>query len=106
MTIKRWDAKRDLAEKEIVEYLRARGCSVYRLDQPVDLLVGLQSSECGWVNVYCSPKLIWVLCEVKTGNGDLTKPQIKFIEDNAGFPIHILRGKKDVDEMLSFYGVT
>lgn len=95
MTIKRWDAKRDLAEKEIVEYLRARGCSVYRLDQPVDLLVGLKLGE--W--------RIWALAEVKTGKGDLTKQQIKFMEDNAGFPIFILRTIADAEDMMQTYGM-
>lgn len=96
MTIKRWDAKRDLAEKPIVERFKELGCKVTRLDKPLDLLVGVKMGV--W--------RIWVLCEVKTGDGDYTKAQIEFMDEHEGWPIFTLRTTKDVDDMLSFYGVT
>lgn len=46
-------AKRDIAEPEIVRVLTQCGFSVYRLDQPVDLLVGFRGRN--------------YLVEVKTG---------------------------------------
>jgi hypothetical protein len=47
-------AKRDIAEPEIVRVLTQCGFSVYRLNQPVDLLVGFRGRN--------------FLVEVKTGN--------------------------------------
>ena len=47
-------AKRDIAEPEIVRVLVQCGFSVYRLNQPVDLLVGFRGRN--------------FLVEVKTGN--------------------------------------
>lgn len=35
-------AKRDASEKPIVDALRKAGCSVVRLDKPVDLLIGIE----------------------------------------------------------------
>lgn len=40
MSIKRWAARSDANRGEIVAALKAFGCSVYDLRQPVDLLVG------------------------------------------------------------------
>ncbi len=52
MSLARFAKRRDAAEKDIVQALEAIGCLVYRLDQPVDLLVW-------WKNQ-------WKLLEVKT----------------------------------------
>ncbi len=40
MTLHRRATRRDANEADIVDALRAAGCNVERLDQPVDLLVG------------------------------------------------------------------
>lgn len=40
MSIKRWAAKADRNQSEIVAGLRAAGCSVFPIGSPVDLLVG------------------------------------------------------------------
>lgn len=42
MPLPRYSAKRDASEQAIVKTLLAFGFSVYRLDQPVDLLVGFR----------------------------------------------------------------
>jgi hypothetical protein len=41
--MKRYANKRDGNEKEIIDALRAIGCSVYQLDRPVDLLIGFRA---------------------------------------------------------------
>lgn len=38
----RYKNKRDANEPQVVDAFRALGCSVHRLDQPVDLLVGFR----------------------------------------------------------------
>ena len=40
MALARYANRRDANEKEIVQALEAIGCTVWRLDEPVDLLVG------------------------------------------------------------------
>lgn len=62
--------RRDANEKEIVKALEAIGATVYRLDKPVDLLVGFRSRT-------------WLL-ECKTKAGKLTEEQDKFINRWAG----------------------
>ena len=42
MTMPRHKAKRDASEPEIVTALQGLGCTVYRMDDPVDLLVGFR----------------------------------------------------------------
>ena len=45
MSINRYQKQRDKNEKEIIEYFEKRGFSVYKLDQPVDLLLGYQKKN-------------------------------------------------------------
>ncbi len=43
MSLARYANKRDANEAEIVKALESIGCIVYRLDKPVDLLVGYRT---------------------------------------------------------------
>lgn len=68
MSVKRYAAKRDSNEAEIVAVLKAAGASVVQLSQEgvTDLLVGFNETN--------------FLLEVKTGTGKLTAAQIDFFE--------------------------
>jgi len=68
----RHDARRDDNEAEIVKALEAIGCTVYRMDRPVDLLCGYRARN--------------YLLEVKNPDGlnKLTKAQEKFIPQWKG----------------------
>lgn len=59
MTIKRWNAKRDLAEGPIIDALELAGFDVYPLDYPCDLACRKES----W------PPGMFQFLEVKTGRG-------------------------------------
>lgn len=77
MSIKRWAAKADRNQPEIVAALRACGCSVEVIGRPVDLLVGYQGRN--------------KLLEVKDGERPpreraLTEAQQKFFEGWRGDP--------------------
>lgn len=66
MTINRFNARRDINEKEIVEAFQKAGCSVERIDTPMDLLVSINGTN--------------ILVEVKSGKkSKFTKRQEKFI---------------------------
>jgi hypothetical protein len=77
-------AKRDIAEPAIVTTLQLLGCSVLRLDQPVDLLIGYRG--------------VTHLVEVKTprskasgtARGRLTGGQAAFMADWRGEPVELL----------------
>jgi AmiR/NasT family two-component response regulator len=73
VTIKRWSAKRDKNERQIVEALRSIGCEVERMDA-VDLLVLYQGQV--------------LLLEVKSPTGRLTKTQNLMLE--RGWPIRVV----------------
>ena len=47
---RRWDAKRDASEPDIVDALQKAGCTVWR-DLPVDLLVRKPGDPPGWLRV-------------------------------------------------------
>ena len=81
MSIHRWAAKRDLNEPDIVNHLRdVCRCKVYRLSQPVDLMVRLPRT--GTI----------LLLEVKAEKGGrLTDSQKNFLESWAGSPVAIVR---------------
>lgn len=70
-------AKRDFSEPEIVSALTQCGFSVYRLDQPVDLLVGFRGKS--------------YLIECKTGHKgygkSLNDNQQKFADQWRGSPV-------------------
>jgi len=80
-------AKRDYAEAEIVNALEEMKATVYRLDQPVDLLIGYRGRS--------------ILAEVKTGKGKLNENQIKFIESWNGGDIPILRTSDDAINLIT-----
>ena len=65
MKYKGYNAKRDANEPEIIAALEAIGCEVFRLDKPLDLLVGYRGKN-------------WLI-EVKTKKGRLTKDQKDFL---------------------------
>lgn len=75
-------AKRDVSEKEIVSVLRDCGFSVVRLDQPVDLLVGVPRTRRTF------------LVECKSGfkgyGKALNENQSRFADEWRGSPIVVL----------------
>lgn len=73
MAMPKYTAKRDASEPEVVRTLRGLGFSVWRLDQPVDLLLGFRGK------IY--------LAEVKTGKAKYNANQIKFIDEWRGRPV-------------------
>lgn len=79
MALRKYNAKRDANEGEVVAAFKAMGCLVQRLDQPVDLLV------------YCFQAMNHRLhlVEVKTAKGDLNDKQKTFRA--AGWPVHVIR---------------
>ena len=84
--LRKYNAKRDANESEIVEAFKTLGCLVTRLDQPVDLLI------------YCFQSIgqRLHLVEVKTPKGDLNAKQNAFMA--AGWPVHVIRS---VDEAIA-----
>ena len=64
-------AKRDVNEPDIVDTLIGHGFSVYKMDTPVDLLVGYSGRT-------------WII-EIKTPKGGkLSKAQVKFYDEWRG----------------------
>ena len=70
MSLHRWDAKRDANEKEIVKTFEGMGISVYRLDKPMDLLLGYKKRN--------------YLVEVKMPGFLLNKNQVEFVDSWQG----------------------
>lgn len=70
MSIKRFNAKRDANEPEIIDKFESLGASVESIDTPCDLIVGYGN--------------ISILVEVKTEKGVLTENQKDFIRDWKG----------------------
>jgi hypothetical protein len=85
VSLNRHNPKRDHNELPIVEALKADGYLVYRLDQPVDLLVGRRGS----------PR--WALIEVKMPGKGLTEKQIRFWTESEGTTRFIVH---DAEEAL------
>ncbi len=83
--MRRYAAKRDASEPEIVTTLKQCGFSVYRMDQPADLLVGFR-------------RRMW-LVEAKTGTKGygkaLNQNQREFQDSWRGPEIVILRSAQD-----------
>ena len=77
--LRKFNAKRDQNEPAIVRAFQDMGCLVYRIDQPVDLLVYVFKS--------LSERLL--LVEVKTPKGELNERQRAFAD--AGWPVHVIR---------------
>lgn len=75
MSLKRYAAKRDISEPEIVTILEGVGMSVVRLDKPLDLLCGYRG------------KTYLVECKTRRARGgkqSLTVGQAKFLETWRG----------------------
>lgn len=89
MSMPRHKAKRDAAEPEIVSTLEQCGFSVFRLDRPVDLIVGFR-------------KRMW-LVEAKSGHKgygkSLNKNQKEFADGWRGPPVVVLH---DAQEALDW----
>ena len=90
----RRDYNRDKAEAPIVDYLVKAGCQVIRINQPVDLVIGI-------------PHLGWLLAEVKswppgTKKGEPTPSQRVFIDNSRekGLPVVVLRDLDDCAALL------
>jgi len=92
MTLRVYKNKRDKAEADIVDALRKAGCSVVRLDRPVDLLVGYRRQT--------------HLVEIKTGKGKLTKSQEEFRVTWRGAYFYILRDVDDALKALKLWGAS
>jgi hypothetical protein len=87
--IKRYRARKDSAQDEIVTALRAAGASVYVIsDRGVpDLLIGIGQKHT-------------VLAEVKSRHGKLTPAQDKFHTEWRGGTIYILKTVEEAVAML------
>ncbi len=84
MSLNRYAAKRDHSEPEIVNALRKAGFSVYRLDTPVDLLIGVPSRRPGQARrTY--------LAECKSGKAKLNSNQQDFLAGWRGAEVVVLR---------------
>jgi len=88
MGMPKYKAKRDFSEPEVVRTLQELGFSVWRLDQPVDLLLGFRGQT--------------YLAEVKTGKGKFNENQVRFVEEWKGKPVVKLTSSQDaIDFVIS-----
>jgi hypothetical protein len=87
-------AKRDVSESEIVDHLEAVGCTVYRMDRPVDLLVHIPGDQFGRA----------VLFECKSDGGRLTKAQKEFSREWPGRVHVVYSGKQAIDIVAMYRG--
>jgi len=85
MSINRYNPKRDENEKEIVDFFKANGVSVVRLNTPLDLLLGYNKKN--------------YLVEVKMVGKSLNKNQIAFTESWKGQWI-VINSIEQAAEML------
>lgn len=81
--LRKFNAKRDASEPEVVRAFTDLGCLVFRLDRPVDLLV----------YVFKSLQDRLHLVEVKTEKADLNDKQKAFRA--AGWPVHVIRSGEE-----------
>ena len=71
MSLNRYSCRRDINEQEVVDAFKLAGCSVERIDTPMDLLVSINGTN--------------ILVEVKSSkNAKFTKRQEKFIASWQG----------------------
>ncbi len=89
MSLNRYAKRRDSNEQEIVDALEAIGCSVVRLDKPVDLLVG-HSARC-------------YLLEIKGENGRLTQGQKDFMKTWQGQVRVVTTPEEAIEVILGCY---
>jgi Holliday junction resolvase len=94
MSLRRYANRRDASEKPIVDLLEKTGCSVVRLDKPVDLLVGYRG--------------VTHLVEVKTGGTHYGKKlnanQSDFADGWRGSPVVVMRTADDALRILTEWG--
>jgi hypothetical protein len=85
MSMPRYAAKRDDNEPELVEYARAIGWFLHKLDEP-----------CDWLGLW---RGAWSPIEIKSATGDLTPKQHMFHADAKKRNGRVLmwRSKDDVD---------
>ena len=83
MSLSRYAKKRDLSEPAIVAALEAAGAIVFRIDRPVDLLVGWGQR--------------WVLIECKTGKRRASPEQTATLGRcyAHALPIYLVRSPED-----------
>lgn len=77
--LRKYNAKRDANEGEVVRAFTDMGCLVFRLDRPVDLIVYVFKS--------LSERLLLVEC--KLPGKALNANQEAFVA--AGWPVHVIR---------------
>ena len=91
MTLRSYANKRDASEKSIVQALEDAGCSVVRMDKPVDLLIGFRG--------------VTHLAECKTPGTQYGKKinhnQEKFSQSWLGSSVIVLRTIDDVVSVIS-----
>lgn len=75
----------DQNEKQLVEYLRARGAQVEKIHRPVDLLIAFRGRT--------------AIAEVKTKAGKLNAAQGAFLTAWGGLSM-VLRTEADCDQLL------
>lgn len=94
MSVRRTAAKRDANERDIIEVLRAAGCSVQQLSARgvPDLLVGYEDMRTG------EPRN--VLMEVKTPKGKLTPDEREWLDAWRGQVVVV----RSVDDALRVIG--
>ena len=87
MSLRGYGNKRDLIERDVINYFKSRDCKVTQLDKPLDLLVG-------------------IICPIGWGDAkELTPDQIEFCDEWNGWPIHVVRSVEQAKNLLDLYGV-
>jgi hypothetical protein len=87
VSIKRWAARRDENESLLVEFAKAKGWMMWKLDAPCDWLALLPHTG------------IWRPVEIKGKDGAFTDKQTAFIESakQAGGDVLVWRTEMDVE---------
>ena len=91
MALRRYGNQRDANEHEIIRVLEQAGCTVIKLDTPVDLAVGRCTPR--------GPRTFFL--EVKTEKGKLTPDQVEFFDTWKGHAAIV----RNEDEALKAIGV-
>ena len=86
MSLRRFNARRDANEPEIIDALVAAGASVYRLDQPTDAVLGYRGKT--------------LLIEIKMPGKDLNENQKRFFAQWKGQTPPILRTVEDAMRLI------
>jgi hypothetical protein len=89
MSLKRFNARRDANEKELVAAARAVGIRLWQLDTPCDFMAVING-------------VVWPV-EIKTAKGKLTPAQEQFVADMESAGGHVLIWRT-VDDVLASVG--